>query len=90
MTEDKSYEVLKANMREVMKTRAGREVMWHLLSLCDIYSDAFTGNSTTFFICGKKNIGMQIIELMTDADPKAYPRLLLEHAEDKFIEEASR
>ena len=52
MSEDRYYETLVANMREVLKTRAGREVMWHFLSLCDIYSDGFTGNSTTFFIAG--------------------------------------
>jgi hypothetical protein len=79
----KRYAALKANYREMLKTRAGREVIWHILSLCDIYTDGFTGNSTTFFIAGKRNVGMQLIEVMTDADPTAYPRLLLEHAHDK-------
>jgi len=79
--EEKEHLVLVANMRELLKTRAGKEVLWHFLSLTGVYSTCFTGNSTTFFNEGQRSIGLQIMELMDDADISAYPRLLLEKRE---------
>ena len=77
--EEKDYELLLANVREVLKSRQGKQVIWHILSLSNIYSDSFTGNSTTFYNEGRRAIGLQILQLLEDADPTLYPRLLLDN-----------
>ena len=71
------YSILLSDLRDVMKTSQGKNVLWHVLSLCNIYSDVFTGNSQTFHLEGKRAIGLQILKLMEDADPSMYPRLIL-------------
>ena len=80
---DKDFEVLCANVKQVMGTPAGRQVVWTILSMCDIYSDAFTGDDRTFYNEGKRAIGLQILQLLEDADPTLYGKLLLTmHEED--------
>ena len=77
--EEKEYDVLLANVREVSKLRAGKEFIWHFLSLCDPYSDGFTGQTeTTLYNAGKRAVGVQLLQLLDDADLSLYPRLLLE------------
>ena len=78
ISEDVEYNLLKRNVQEVVKTRQGREVIWHILGLCNIYSDSFTGNSSTFYNEGRRSVGLQILQLLGDADPGIYPRLVLE------------
>ena len=77
--EEKEYELLLANVRKVLKSRAGKAVIWHILSMGNIYSDSFTGNSTTFYNEGRRAIGLQILQLLEDADTTLYPRLLLDN-----------
>ena len=76
--DEREYDVLLANVREVLKTSHGRDVVWHILGLAGIYSDAFTGNSTTFYNEGKRAVGLQVMQLLDDADLTIYPRLLKE------------
>lgn len=84
--EEKEYELLLGNVREVLKSRAGKAVIWHILSLGNIYSDSFTGNSTTFYNEGRRAIGLQVLQLLEDADPTLYPRLLLDNMNVKTEE----
>lgn len=78
VTED---DLVTANVREVIKSGAGRKVLYHILDICNLYGESFTGNSQTFFIEGKRSIGLQVLGLIQEADPKAYPKLLLEMQE---------
>ena len=72
------YEILLENVKAVMSTHQGREVIWYILDLCPIYSSAFTGNSQTFYLEGQRDIGLDILKLLEDADPTLYPKLILE------------
>ena len=74
--EQKEYEILLANVRDLLRTRSGQDVLWHILSLCGIYSTAFTGNSQTFFNEGKRAIGLEVLDLINQADPEAYANML--------------
>lgn len=65
-------EILEANVRRVMATQPGMDVIWHILSFCDIYID-----STTDYSAGKRRVGYDILEMFQDADPRLYPNLLL-------------
>lgn len=84
--EELEHHVLCENVRELLKHRYGKEVIWHLLSFCDIYSDTFTGNSHTFYLEGKRSVGLQFLQLLEEADPTAYARLLLDKQKQKESE----
>ena len=82
--EAQEYDVLCANVRQLLKTRHGKDVIWHILSLCNIYSDTFTGNSQTFYLEGRRSVGLQVLQLLEDADPLAYAELLLEKNKEQM------
>jgi len=80
MNEKDVQKKLEADIGSVLKTPQGRDVIWEILSLCGIYDNQFTGNSGTFFNEGRRSVGLDLIQMMTDADPTAYARLMLERA----------
>jgi len=76
--QDKEYEILLGHVREVMKTKSGKEFVWWILDESNIYGNIFTGNSHTYFLEGKRALGLDIIGLIQDMDKTAYARLLLD------------
>jgi hypothetical protein len=82
--EEKEYRILVKNTRELLKTRFGRDFVWHVLSLADLYGSQFSGNSTTFYNEGRRSVGIDVLQLLEDADPEAYPKLLLSKMKEKF------
>ena len=53
-----------SDLSKTFGSATGRRVLYEILSLCEIYSDSFTGNSQTFYREGKRAIGLQIIEMV--------------------------
>ncbi len=76
--EEKEQLVLLANTREVLKTAQGKDVIWAILGMCDIYGYHFTGDNRTYHNEGKREVGLEVLRLLQDADPTAYARLILE------------
>lgn len=72
--EEKRQEVLDANVREVMRTTHGRDVIWEILDLCGIYSLNTTGDREQE---GRRMVGISILAMLEEADPEIYPKLLL-------------
>jgi len=70
-----------ADMREVLSTKAGRSVMWGLLSDCCGYFDAsFSGDPPeTFYREGKRSVGALLASRMRQADKKILAKLIDEH-----------
>jgi len=62
----------------VLSTVEGRRFYWRMLVTCGIFKSSFTGNNTTFFNEGERNIGLLMIADMNDADPSAYLKCLTE------------
>ena len=77
------YDILSGNVKAVLETSSGREVLWEILSMCNLYSSSFTGDNRTFFEEGKRAVGLDILQLIEDADPKAYGNLLITKQEDR-------
>lgn len=75
--EEVRHDTLVKNTRELLKTRAGQDFIWHALSICNIYGDIFTGNSQTFYYEGKRSVGLEILQLLEDCSKTAYAELLL-------------
>jgi len=76
--EEIEYDTLVANTRELLKTKAGKDFIWYILSIANLYGDNFTGNSQTFYLEGKRSIGLEVLQLLEDVDKTAYARLLLD------------
>ena len=52
------------DLRDMMSSRTGRRTMWRLLDQCGVFRISFTGNSTTFFNEGQRNVGLKYIALI--------------------------
>lgn len=57
------------DIRIVLGTASGRRIFWRYLEECGVFKTSFTGNSTTFFNEGQRNIGLKILADINDADP---------------------
>jgi len=75
--EEKEVAIVNANVRELMKLKHGRDAIWTVLSFCEMYS-SMPGD----FEAGKRNVGLDIISMLNDADPAIYPNLMLENIEN--------
>ena len=63
------------DMKWVLSTEQGRRVIWDLLSFCGIFRSSFTGNSTTFFNEGGRNVGLRLYNQVLTADEIAYLKM---------------
>ena len=50
-----------AGLGDIMATKQGRNWMWWLLAQCGVFQTSFTGNSTTFFNEGKRQVGLVVM-----------------------------
>lgn len=75
----------------VLGTAAGKRVLFWLLAQCGVYQDAFAGDAAaTAYALGRQSVGRILIARMDRLDPRTYPRLLLEVADMRAVEEATR
>ena len=74
------------NIRDSIKTTAGKAVILELLDMAGIYDTTFTGNSKTYFLEGRRSMGLDLISLLDEADPTAYPTLLLNNIKEESNE----
>lgn len=82
--EEKKYAKLLDDLRSVMKTNQGQNFVWWVLSQCGIYDTNFSDEDRkTNFLLGKRDIGLGILGLMTDADPTMYANLQLRMAKNE-------
>ena len=47
-------------VQAVMGTKEARRYMLNLLNECNIFGSVFTGNSRTFFLEGKREVGLKV------------------------------
>lgn len=56
--------------------------MWRVLEMAGVYRSSFTGNSTTFFNEGMRNIGLMLISEIHAVAPEGYAQMLKENKRD--------
>lgn len=61
-----------SDVAAILGQRAGRRFIWRLLSEAGIYRSSFTGNNSTFFNEGRRDIGLRFL-----ADTQEFPDLYL-------------
>lgn len=59
----KNEEVLD-DIEVVMGTEAGRRFVWRLLQKSDLFNDAMTGNSYTYFILGQQSVVRELTQVL--------------------------
>jgi hypothetical protein len=67
------------DLRQLLKTKWGRRLVWRVLEKAGIHRTSFTGNSTTFFNEGQRNIGLWLESEVTDADTNGYLQMIKEN-----------
>ena len=77
MSKPVEQELLDNAILKLATSDEGQRFIYHLLDLCGVHTVTFTGNSQTFYLEGRRSIGLEIISLMEAVDPRLYPKLLL-------------
>ena len=67
-----------ADFTGIMSTESGRRFVWRMLTACHIYESSFTGNNTTFFNEGERNIGLMLMADINSHCPEMYIKMLQE------------
>lgn len=68
----------------VLSTRQGRRFLWKMLEKANVFRNAMTGNSQTFFNLGAQSIGQDLLREITEASPEAYIQMMKENKPEGF------
>lgn len=74
-------------VKSLMEHPAGRRFMWRLLDKSGLFRTSFTGNSTTFFNEGQRNIGLIYMSMINETCPELYHLMVIEAVARKVSDE---
>jgi len=74
------------DLRQVMSSVEGRRFVWRLLEKAGVYKTSFTGNSTTFFNEGQRNMGLMVLGDVHEACAEMYLEMMREAQGGEKIE----
>ena len=75
------------DIKKVLSFVEGRRLLWRILGETGLYKSSFTGNSNTFYLEGKRAIGLFLISEMMESRPEAFAQMQQEfHSERKSQE----
>ena len=75
-----------ADIRAILSVPAGRRFFWKWLSESGVFRSSFTGNNTTFFNEGKREIGLKLLADMNSSMPEAFV-LMQKEENDRLLAE---
>lgn len=61
-----------SDLQEVMGTRAGRHVLWRILEKASVFHPCFTGNSKTFYLLGRRELGLEVYSEIMAHCPESF------------------
>lgn len=64
-----------SDLRRILEADHGRRFIWKTLVHCGIFTSSFTGNNTTFFNEGRRDVGLKILADVMEAKPEAYTQM---------------
>jgi hypothetical protein len=81
--EQKEREKIVNDMRlrdlgSIVETEAGRRWVYSIIERCHIFHPVMTGNSYTFFNDGMRQVGLMIVDELSNVDPELFGKM---HAE---------
>jgi hypothetical protein len=71
------------DMRKVLQLREGRRFLWRYLGICKVFQTTFTGNNTTFFNEGMRDVGLRLLADINEASPESYLLMMKEAKGDE-------
>lgn len=66
----------------ILSSKQGRRFFWRFIRLCGVFETSFTGNNTTFFKEGERNVGLRLMTDLNEAAPNAYALMQKEANEE--------
>ena len=77
----KTYKIREAKEKEnlsvMLNTPAGCRVLWRIMDQSKLLApDMFTGNSTTFYNLGKRDLGLWLYNEIMRSEPKAFIKMM--------------
>jgi hypothetical protein len=81
--ETKRRNLFIVKMRDLMDTDAGKVLVWEILSFCELYNASPRGELTPYFE-GRRSVGVYLLELLNEVNPRIYPRLIIEKLEERI------
>ena len=87
--EEKKKTILEArgeaeDLKWIMSNKRGRRYIWKVLGFAGVYRTSFTGNSSTFFNEGMRNVGLRIVQEIHDVCPDHYLTMMKEGKDGKY------
>lgn len=71
------------DLRFIMSSAPGRRFVWRWLEEAGVYRSSFTGNSTTFFNEGMRNMGLALLGHVHAVCPDQYAIMVKESQQTK-------
>jgi len=63
----------KEDISAMLNNPSGRRVLWRIMDQSKLLApDMFTGNSTTFYNLGKRDLGLWLYNEIMESEPKAF------------------
>jgi hypothetical protein len=62
----------------ILSSVQGRRFYWRMMERCGIFESSFTGNNTTFFNEGQRNIGLMLLSKLNEISPQSYLQMIHE------------
>lgn len=75
------------DLRVVLSTREGRRFVWRLLTIGCLFRTTFTGNSTSFFLEGHRNMALLVLNDIQKVDPANFGLLWAEAVAEGLLKD---
>ena len=74
---------LRESTAELLRNPHFQRFLWWMISLCGIYRQDSSANSSMYIQAGMRAIGLQILDHLIAVDPAAYPEMMLAKAKEE-------
>jgi hypothetical protein len=71
-----------SDFKWLMSHAKGRRIVWSLLEKAHVFQSSYTGDNTTFFREGERNIGLFLMAQINEFCPDLYVQMVLEQNEN--------
>lgn len=79
------------NLHAMLQTKAGQSVLWEIINRTGLVApDLFTGNSTTFYNMGKRDLGVELYNDIMAVDPRKFIEMQLKQLDEEKEEDHGR
>lgn len=90
MNENQTHKRHISDLQSVLKTAAGRRVLWRILQSTQLHAHGFVPNDalSTAFHCGQRSIGLFLLGALDEASPSSYQQMRMEYlSETKSLQQ---